>query len=364
MSSDQTAHKSSPLPKSAAESQGEGVACAPTNKDQGGSYGWLTLGRSWRQRMALVAALILLGVGLYFAIPWLANYFNRVSTDDAYVSGYVTYIGPRIASRVEQVAGKRGRLHTRRRGAGAARSAAFPLWRSNRLRPSCNCPGKPRTNAGGDPLAALPPSGPEAVPGPIGRSTNCRYKIARCKSAVAELKLDQAQLVLAERNFARNTRLLPAGASRRRIMTKGFRDLEGRPRQSGLASEKVQRIRAELGLPRNTENPTQVPARHRATQPADSGGPVQLGHVADPDRRAAECRRLQRRGFEHTARQVDGRPNLVQGRSNAVIDDAPAVQVALANVSQAEAALDTGKTGPQLHRNQSALRRVRHQATP
>ena len=46
---------------------------------------------------------ILVALGLYDGMPWVETYFTCVSTDDAYVTGYVTYIGPRVASRVEAV---------------------------------------------------------------------------------------------------------------------------------------------------------------------------------------------------------------------------------------------------------------------
>ncbi len=45
-----------------------------------------------------------LGIASYYGVSWLVCYNYHLSTDDAYVSGYVTYQGPRIASRVEEVA--------------------------------------------------------------------------------------------------------------------------------------------------------------------------------------------------------------------------------------------------------------------
>lgn len=74
-------------------------------KDEQSRYDAHLRRRAWRRRIAVVAVvLVLLGAGLYYGVPWLVTYFNHVSTNDAYVSGYVTYVGPRVASRVEQVA--------------------------------------------------------------------------------------------------------------------------------------------------------------------------------------------------------------------------------------------------------------------
>jgi len=40
---------------------------------------------------------------LFFGIPWLIRAFNTVSTDDAYVNGYVTFVAPRVSGQVTRV---------------------------------------------------------------------------------------------------------------------------------------------------------------------------------------------------------------------------------------------------------------------
>jgi membrane fusion protein (multidrug efflux system) len=48
--------------------------------------------------------LILIGVVvlviLFFGIPWIIRSFNTVSTDDAYVNSYVTFVAPRVTGQV------------------------------------------------------------------------------------------------------------------------------------------------------------------------------------------------------------------------------------------------------------------------
>jgi membrane fusion protein (multidrug efflux system) len=52
----------------------------------------------------LIFAGILLGALLLFVgIPRLIQAFNTVSTDDAYVNGYVTFVAPRVSGQVARV---------------------------------------------------------------------------------------------------------------------------------------------------------------------------------------------------------------------------------------------------------------------
>ncbi len=59
--------------------------------------------RFWRHVVVLLAVAAVVVVVIYYGIPWLETYFRSVSTDDAYIAGYVTYVGPRISSRVDSV---------------------------------------------------------------------------------------------------------------------------------------------------------------------------------------------------------------------------------------------------------------------
>ena len=42
-------------------------------------------------------------VALYFAIPMAIRAFNTISTDDAYVNSYVTFVASRVAGQVMKV---------------------------------------------------------------------------------------------------------------------------------------------------------------------------------------------------------------------------------------------------------------------
>src|SRR4029077_642690 len=46
---------------------------------------------------------VLLAVALYFGIPWIILILNTVSTDDAYVNSYPTFVAPRVGGQVAKV---------------------------------------------------------------------------------------------------------------------------------------------------------------------------------------------------------------------------------------------------------------------
>ncbi len=56
--------------------------------------------RKWLLAAGIVAAL---GVAGYFLVPWVRTVLNTESTDDAYVNGHVTYVAPRVKGQVVRV---------------------------------------------------------------------------------------------------------------------------------------------------------------------------------------------------------------------------------------------------------------------
>jgi membrane fusion protein (multidrug efflux system) len=56
--------------------------------------------RKWLLLAATVAALAVAG---YFLVPWVDTALNTVSTDDAYVNGHVTFVAPRVKGQVVRV---------------------------------------------------------------------------------------------------------------------------------------------------------------------------------------------------------------------------------------------------------------------
>jgi membrane fusion protein (multidrug efflux system) len=58
---------------------------------------------SKRRRILILAAIAVVALLLFFGIPQIIRAFNTVSTDDAYVNGYVTFVAPRVSGQVARV---------------------------------------------------------------------------------------------------------------------------------------------------------------------------------------------------------------------------------------------------------------------
>jgi len=56
-----------------------------------------------RQRLLIVGAIVV-GLVLIFGLRWVWRAFGTVSTDDAYVNSYVTFVAPRVSGQVARVA--------------------------------------------------------------------------------------------------------------------------------------------------------------------------------------------------------------------------------------------------------------------
>ncbi len=167
---------------------------------------------------------------------------------------------------------------------------------------------------------------------------NVRNQVASLRSAVAQLKLDEAQLVLAQRDFDRAAELITSRAispeqyDERRATLNVARD------KVAAQSEIVQEARAELSLPRDTENPSEIPAniqdRNPGVQAALStwatslvkvGAPVDVLGKTDEALRTEMDRWL---AVHISAKATD-----------ALVDSAPAILVMQARLRRAEADL-------------------------
>src|ERR1700745_2713132 len=58
--------------------------------------------RKRRTRMVVILALLAVAI-LFVAVPRIIRALNTVSTDDAYVNGYVTFVAPRVAGQLARV---------------------------------------------------------------------------------------------------------------------------------------------------------------------------------------------------------------------------------------------------------------------
>jgi len=66
-----------------------------------------------RQRLLLLAGAVVLLLVLFEGVPWIVRAFTTISTDDAYVSGHVTFVAPRVPGQVVRVlVDDNNRVHT------------------------------------------------------------------------------------------------------------------------------------------------------------------------------------------------------------------------------------------------------------
>jgi membrane fusion protein, multidrug efflux system len=56
-----------------------------------------------KRRLRIWVAAIAGALLVAFGVPWVQHSLNTVSTDDAYVNGYVTFVAPRVAGQVLRV---------------------------------------------------------------------------------------------------------------------------------------------------------------------------------------------------------------------------------------------------------------------
>ena len=60
-----------------------------------------TAGR--RRRWPVILGILVVALLFFVGIPGLIHWLNTVSTDDAYVNGYVTFVAPRVSGQVARV---------------------------------------------------------------------------------------------------------------------------------------------------------------------------------------------------------------------------------------------------------------------
>src|SRR6201995_5735571 len=89
MSNEETKTATATPPESAEKSPAPEQAAAPAHPAK----------RPWR----LIIIGVLAVVALIYGIPAVMHALNTVSTDDAYVNSYVTFVAPRVAGQVARV---------------------------------------------------------------------------------------------------------------------------------------------------------------------------------------------------------------------------------------------------------------------
>ena len=200
-----------------------------------------------RRRWRIVVGIMVAAVLLFIGIPLVIRAFNTVSTDDAYVNGYVTFVAPRVSGQVTSVLVdddnrvKKGDVLVELdpkpyQVEVAIKQAAVDTAKANLVLAQAN------------------------VRGLIGQARSNRFKLARAiedvdnqvaliRARVAAWEQAKATLVLAQQEFDRAERLLATKVVSQEEYDERRAALDVAKGQVAQALENVYQARVALGLP-------------------------------------------------------------------------------------------------------------------
>ncbi|HUY87374.1 MAG TPA: HlyD family secretion protein [Pirellulales bacterium] len=204
-----------------------------------------------------MAGIAVVAVGVFPLATAIQTALNTVSTDDAYVNGHVTFVAPRIAGQVSAVLVddnmrvKRGNILVQLDKEPYQVQAAIK---------------QAAVEAAERDLAAAEAQ----VRGVVAQARSNRFKLehamedvrnqlALLKSNVAELKVEQANRELAERDYVRGETLVAKGAMSQQQFDQYKAALEVARNRVSSAEQTIQQTRAGLGLPLNFKDPLDAP---------------------------------------------------------------------------------------------------------
>jgi membrane fusion protein, multidrug efflux system len=202
---------------------------------------------SKRRRILIVVAIVAGICLLVFGIPRVIRAFNTVSTDDAYVNGYVTFVAPRVSGQVARVLVdnnnrvKKGDVLVELdpepyQVQVAIKQAALDAAQANLVVAEAN------------------------VRGLIGQTRSNRFKLSRAiedvdnqiqliAARVATWEQEKATLVLAQQEFDRAERLLSTRVVSQEEYDERREALDVAKAQVTQALQNIYQARVALGLP-------------------------------------------------------------------------------------------------------------------
>jgi membrane fusion protein, multidrug efflux system len=295
--------------------------------------------RHWPIIVAILVAAILLIVG----IPRVINAFNTVSTDDAYVNGYVTFVAPRVSGQVTRVLVddnnrvKKGDVLVELdpkpyQVQVAIKQAAVDTAQANLVLAQAN------------------------VRGLIGQSRSSRFKLARAiedvddqiallRARVATWEQEKATMVLAQQEFDRAERLLATKVVSQEDYDERREALDVSKARVAQALESVYQSRVALGL-----EPQAPEGKTLADVPEDLDQTFSSVRQAESDlRQMAAQLGVFPSSYDLTPKQMldefhrrdpGGDLNRIYAE---IVKTAPTLKVAETNVVQAQSDLDDAK---------------------
>ena len=216
-----------------------------------------------KRRRILILAAIAVGILLVvFGVPRVIRAFNTVSTDDAYVNGYVTFVAPRVGGQVARVlVDNNNRV---KKGDVLVQLDPEPYQVQVAIK-----------RAAVDAAQANLTVAQANVRGLVGQTRSNRYKLSRAiedvdnqialiAARVATWEQEKATLVLAQQEFDRAERLLSTRVVSQEEYDERREALDVAKAQVTQALQNIYQARVALGLP------AQVPeGKSLADVPAD-----------------------------------------------------------------------------------------------
>lgn len=293
-------------------------------------------------RKALIAIVIIAAVGaaLYYGIPLLKEALSTVSTDDAFVSGHITYVGPRVEDVVTEVLVDQND-HV---------EPGMPLIRMDRVPfetiVAQDEAAVQQARSQLDLSRAQVRAQLSGARGSWFRRKNLqeqlRRQVASLRAQAATLRARESSLKLAEVDQHRLEVLAKRGSATQAELDIRNNTLDVAREQVKEAWAMIQETRAALGLEPNTTDPLDVPKdleeQQSTIQSAVSDIANSLAQIGIPFD-------LGKLTPEETFEQVlnlDSSENLDKA-FNRIIDKAPAVLVSQAALTRSQRQLDESK---------------------
>jgi membrane fusion protein (multidrug efflux system) len=200
-----------------------------------------------RRRWPIVVGTLVAAVLLFIGVPRVIRAFNTISTDDAYVNGYVTFVAPRVSGQVTRVLVEDN--NRVKKGDVLVELDPKPYQVQVEIK-----------QAAVDTAQANLVLAQANVRGLIGQARSNRFKLARAiedvdnqvaliRARVATWQQEKATLVLAQQEFGRAERLLATKVVSQEEYDERREALEVAKAQVAQALENVYQARVALGLP-------------------------------------------------------------------------------------------------------------------
>ena len=202
---------------------------------------------SKRRRVFIVAAIAVAISLLVFGVPRIIRAFNTVSTDDAYVNGYVTFVAPRVSGQVARVlVDNNNRV---KKGDVLLELDPEPYQVQVAIK-----------QAAVDAAQANLTVAQASVRGLIGQTRSNRFKLSRAiedvdnqialiAARVATWEQEKATLVLAQQEFDRAEKLLSTRVVSQEEYDERREALDVAKAQVTQALQNIYQARVALGLP-------------------------------------------------------------------------------------------------------------------